>query len=100
MHLKGQNYFLTVNVKPKILKLYSRIRVDHTVQREGTFFIAFFAKYVPSLQKNTNEDSAVCVSHLKTVFQLEEGDIVKKCYSMLFDTESGASLSDTETTRV
>ena len=82
MNLKGQNCFLTVNVKPKILKLKCTV-LDHTVQREGTFLLRSLPKYVPSLQKKpTNRDCrAVYVSPLKTVFQAEEGDIVEKCYS-------------------
>ena len=45
-------------------------------------FIAFFAKICALLAKNlTNRDCRVYVSHLKTVFQAEEGDIVEKCYS-------------------
>ena len=79
MSLKGQNCFPTVNVK--ILKLKCTV-LDHTVQREGTFLLRSLPKYVPSLQKNlTNRDCRVYVSHLKTVFQAEEGDIVEKCYS-------------------
>ena len=70
-----------MNVKPKILKLKCTV-LDHTVQKEGTFLLRSLPKYVPSLQKNlTNQDCRVYVSHLKTVFQAEEGDIVEKCYS-------------------
>ena len=60
MNLKGQNCFLTVNVKPKILKLKCTV-LDHTVQREGTFLLRSLPKYVPSLQKTYKSGLSCCV---------------------------------------